>query len=83
MITASLPMFTMRTFTEELPYTYTVMTIETNMKEDGKPLTHYQVNISDTSGSNYTLTGYSTQHHMDAFTHAKRRARKYIDKLFG
>lgn len=83
MITASLPMFTMRTFTEELPYTYTVMTIETNMKEDGKPLTHYQVNISDTSGSNYTLTGYSKQTHMDAFAQAKRRARRHIDKLFG
>lgn len=83
MITASIPLFTMRTFMDELPYTYTVMAIETNMKEDGTPLTYYQVNITDGHGSEYTLTGYSKQTHMDAFAQAKRRARRHIDKLFG
>lgn len=81
MITASLPMFTMRTF-DELGYVYTVLTMETNMKEDGRDLTYYQVNISDASGSMHTLTGFSTQHHMDAFSHAKRRGKAFINKLF-
>ena len=76
MITANLPLFTMRSFKEK-GVTYTVLAMETNMKHEGKPLTHYQVDIHLPIAAK-TLRGYSTQHHMDAFSVAKRRGRNWI-----
>ncbi len=77
-ISASLPMFTMRSYKENgIPYTVT--TLETNMSDKGKRLTHYQVNIMLPTMVK-TLMGYSSQHHMDAFSFAKRRGRNWINK---
>lgn len=76
MITAGIPMFTMRSFKEK-DITYTVLAMETNMKEKGKCITHYQVDVHLPLAVK-TLRGYSTQHHMDAFALAKRRGRNWI-----
>ena len=68
----------MRSFAEN-GTAYTILAMETNMTEKGKPLTHYQVDIHLPRAIK-TLIGYSTQPHMDAFALAKRRARNWIEK---
>ena len=79
MITANIPLFTMRSFTEK-GTAYTVLAMETNMTENGKRLTYYQVDIHLPIAIK-SLTGYSTQPHIDAFAVAKRRARNWIEKV--
>ncbi len=80
MITANLPMYTMRSFVDDQSNaTYTVMTLQTNMKDNnGKPLTHYMVHLIFQSGDVKEFSGYSAKHHMDAFSYAKGKARKYL-----
>lgn len=80
MITANLPLYTMRSFVDgNSNATYTVMTLQTNMKDHrGKPMTHYMVHIIFQSGDVKEFSGYSSKHHMDVFSYAKGRARNYL-----
>lgn len=79
MITANLPMFTMRSYVDDRSNaTYSVVTLETNMHSNKKRMTMYRADIMFQSGEVKTIQGYSTKHHMGVFNYAKSRAKKFL-----
>lgn len=81
MITANLPMYTMKSgIHDRSSATYTVLALETNMTDKGKALTAYQADIVFQDGHVHTFRGYSTQPHMDTLHYAVKRVKRYLNK---
>lgn len=78
MITANLPLYTMKTFVET-GCVSTILVLQTNMKQDGKAVTAYEAHLTFNSGHQKVLRGYSTQSNQcDVMQLAKKRAERYI-----
>jgi len=79
MITANLPMFTMKSYVDDRSNaTYSVVALQTNMYSNSKRLTMYRTDIIFQDGEVKTIQGYSTKQHMDVFQYAKSRAKKFL-----